>query len=108
MTVASASWSFWSAYLVRMASIASMSETPTSMSRAGNCYDNAFMESCIGTVKNELGIVEYENRFSARKAIPEYITYYNTERIHSAIDYMTPVDFEAKHREKQPRRRRPK
>ena len=80
----------------------------TSMSRSGNCYDNASMESCIGTVKTELEMVEYANRFAARKEISEYITYYNTERIHSAIDYMTPVDFEAKHREKQRRRRRPK
>lgn len=80
----------------------------TSMSRAGNVYDNAFMESCIGTVKTELEMVEYANRFAARKEIPDYITYYNTERMHSAIDYMTPVDFEAKQREKQRRRRRPK
>ena len=76
----------------------------TSMSRAANCYDNAFMESCIGTMKSELEIVEYETSFAARKEVLEYITYYNTERIHSAIDYMTPVEFEAKHRK---RRRRP-
>ena len=80
----------------------------TSMSRAANCYDNAFMESCIGTVKTELEIVEYENRFAARKEILEYITYYNTERIHSAIDYMTPVEFETKQRKRRRRPRHPK
>lgn len=80
----------------------------SSMSRAGNCYDNAFMESCIGTVKSELEMVEYEDRFTARQEIPEYIDYYNTARIHSAIDYMTPVDFEAKYNMKPKTRRRPK
>lgn len=80
----------------------------SSMSRAANCYDNAFMESCIGTVKTELEMVEYENRSAARQEVPDYITYYNTARIHSAIDYMTPVAFEAKHNKRQELRRRPK
>ena len=78
------------------------------MSRAANCYDNAFMKSYIGTVKNELEIVEYETRFAARKEISEYITYYNTERIHSAIDVMTPMEFEAKQSERRHRPRQPR
>lgn len=80
----------------------------TSMSRAANCYDNAFMESCIGTVKAELEMTEYASRQAARKEIPEYIAYYNNDRIHSAIDYMTPNGFERKHRGERSGTRRPK
>ena len=65
-----------------------------SMSRAGNCYDNAFMESCFGTVKTELEMESYENKTIARKEIREYIRYYNTRRRHSALDYLTPEEFE--------------
>ena len=66
-----------------------------SMSRAGDCYDNAFMESCFGTVKSELEMKPYENGQIARKEIPDYIRYYNTRRRHSSLDYMTPEAFEA-------------
>lgn len=80
----------------------------SSMSRANNCYDNAFMESYIGTVKRELEMTEYESRSRARKEIREYVTYYNTERRHSSIGYITPVEFETKHRGERGIRRRPK
>lgn len=67
-----------------------------SMSRKGNCYDNAFAESFFATLKKEL---IYRNRFKtkeeAKKAIFEYIeVWYNRKRIHSSIGYMTPVQFE--------------
>ncbi len=65
-----------------------------SMSRAGNCYDNAFMESCFGTVKRELEMECYEGEPIARKEIFGYIRYYNTGRRHSALDYLTPEEFE--------------
>jgi len=65
-----------------------------SMSRADNCYDNAFMESCFGTVKRELEMERYENEPIARKEIFGYIRYYNTRRRHSALGYMTPEEFE--------------
>jgi putative transposase len=65
-----------------------------SMSRAGNVYDNAFMESCFGTFKTELEMTEYENHRSARREIAEYIDYYRTERKHSALGYLTPIQFE--------------
>ncbi len=78
------------------------------MSRAANCYDSAFMESCIGTVKAELEMTEYEYSRAARREIPEYIAYYNNDRIHSAFDYMTPNSFEEKHRGEGRRRRPPK
>jgi transposase InsO family protein len=66
-----------------------------SMSRADNCYDNAFMESCFGTLKNELEIDEYKTMRSATKELSEYVGYYNAERKHSSIDYLTPNQFEA-------------
>lgn len=67
-----------------------------SMSRAGNCYDNAAMESFWSTLKLEL---IYRTRFSTRSqaqlAIFDYIeTFYNPKRLHSALDYNSPVDFE--------------
>ena len=65
-----------------------------SMSRAGDCYDNAFMESCFGTIKNELEMTEYKNYNEALKDIRDYISYYNFERKHSAIEYQTPNQFE--------------
>jgi len=65
-----------------------------SMSRAGNCYDNAFMESCFGTIKRELEMERYENEAIARKEISGYIRYYNTRRRHSALGYLTPGEFE--------------
>lgn len=68
---------------------------PQSMSRADNCYDNAFMESCFGTIKTELEMKPYENERIARKEVPDYIRYYNIRRRHSAIGYLSPEAFEA-------------
>ena len=67
-----------------------------SMSRKGNCYDNAFMESFWSTLKLELvyrGV--FEKRTQARSQIFDYIeVFYNRQRAHSALDYNSPVDFE--------------
>jgi len=71
-----------------------------SMSRAANCYDNAFMESCFGTIKTELEITEYHNYSAAHREITEYLHYYGRERKHSALDYLTPAQFELLHRTK--------
>lgn len=65
-----------------------------SMNRADECYDNAFMESCFGTIKSELQMTEYENYSNAVKEIASYLMYYNFQRKHSAIDYQTPFQFE--------------
>ena len=65
-----------------------------SMSRAANCYDNAFMESCFGTLKTELEMHGYRNVEIARKEIGSYIRYYNTRRLHSSLSYSTPIEFE--------------
>lgn len=65
-----------------------------SMSRAGDCYDNAFMESCFGTIKTELEMTTYQSLEQAHKEIQEYINYYNNLRRHSSIDYLSPNRFE--------------
>lgn len=66
-----------------------------SMSRANNCYDNAFMESCFGTIKNELEMTEYKTVSQAEQEIRNYVAYYNFQRKHSALDYKSPIQFEA-------------
>lgn len=67
-----------------------------SMSRKGNCYDNAFVESFFHTLKVELVHREkFKTREEAKKAIFEFIeVWYNRQRIHSALDYKTPVEYE--------------
>lgn len=67
-----------------------------SMSRRGNCYDNATMESFWGTLKTELfGAYVPATKTEARRMIFEYIElYYNRRRKHSALGYQSPVDFE--------------
>lgn len=66
-----------------------------SMSRPGDCYDNAFMESCFGTIKTELEMTTYPSFHQAFQEIREYINYYNSIRRHSAIDYLSPNRFES-------------
>ncbi len=66
-----------------------------SMSRPANCYDNAFMESCFGTIKTELEMTEYDDIRQAHSEIASYLAYYNTERRHSSLDYLSPAAFEA-------------
>ena len=66
------------------------------MSGRGNCYDNAAMESFWSTLKNELiHRQKFATRAQARAAIFEYVeVFYNRQRLHSALDYKSPVDFE--------------
>ena len=67
-----------------------------SMSRKGNCYDNAVSESFFHTLKTELIYFErYDSREEAKLSIFEYIeVYYNRKRIHSSIGYKSPAQFE--------------
>ena len=70
-----------------------------SMSRKGDCWDNAPMESVNGTLKVECVHEEhFETREQARPAIVEYIGYYNTERRHSSLGYIAPAEFERRWR----------
>ena len=67
------------------------------MSRKGNCYDNAPMESFFATLKKELiHHEEYQTREEARQSIFEYIdeVFYNRVRRHSALGYVSPDEFE--------------
>jgi transposase InsO family protein len=69
-----------------------------SMSRKGNCYDNAFAESFFHTLKNELTEKMFTTREEARKAIFEYIEcWYNTKRLHSSLGYMSPKEYAEKY-----------
>lgn len=67
-----------------------------SMSRKGNCWDNAPMESFFGTLKTKLVYHEdYKTRAEARPSIFDYIeTHYNSIRLQERLGYLSPNDFE--------------
>jgi putative transposase len=65
-----------------------------SMSRRGNCYDNAVMESWFSTFKSELG-ERFDSYADAKEQGFDYIeVFYNRQRRHSTIGYLSPADFE--------------
>jgi transposase InsO family protein len=71
-----------------------------SMSRKGNCYDNAYVESWFASLKKEW---IYRRNYSSEKELKalvfEYIeTWYNRKRKHSALDYMSPEEYKNNHR----------
>ena len=67
-----------------------------SMSRKGDCFDNACAESFISTLKNELTHhLQFNTREEARTAIFEYIeVFYNRQRLHQTLGYLSPAEFE--------------
>jgi len=69
-----------------------------SMSRKGDCWDNAVAESFFATLRTELVDDErYATRREAALSIGDYIeSFYNTERLHSHLDYVSPIEFELK------------
>ena len=70
-----------------------------SMSRTGNCFDNAAMESFFSTLKTECADEQFDTRTHARTAIFEYIeAWYNRQRLHSSLSYLSPAEFERKPR----------
>jgi putative transposase len=73
-------------------------EIKCSMSRPGNCYDNAVVESFFGTLKSELVHRQrYATRAEARRSIFEWIEcWYNRRRRHSSLGYLSPESFEAR------------
>jgi transposase InsO family protein len=72
-----------------------------SMSRRGNCWDNAVAESFFSTLKIELAHdADWTTHAEARGDVGEYVEiFYNTQRRHSALDYLSPVAFERRHKE---------
>jgi len=71
-----------------------------SMSRKGDCWDNAVAESFFATLRVELVDDErYVTPSAAEVSIGDYIeSFYNTERLHSHLDYVSPIEFELKAR----------
>ncbi len=69
-----------------------------SMSRKGNCWDNAFVESFFGTLKREeIHLCEYEDIYDVINRLPQFIEdLYNKKRRHSSLGGLSPVEFEAK------------
>jgi len=81
----------------QLQSLLSSQHIEVSMSRAGNCYDNAVMESFFATLKCEwVHFQHYASRAEARSDIFAYIEgFYNPFRLHSTLGYLSPMEFEA-------------
>jgi putative transposase len=70
----------------------------SSMSRKGNCWDNAAMESFFATLKAELPLSVFPSRAAARSAVFDYIErFYNRVRLHSTLGYRSPIAYERQH-----------
>lgn len=66
-----------------------------SMSRTGNCYDNAAMESFFATLKTECADHQFATKAEARTTIFEFIeVWYNRQRLHSTLGFLSPLEFE--------------
>lgn len=76
-----------------------LSAITCSMSRRANCWDNAVAESFFGTLKSELiHPTSFDTRAKAKTVIAEWIEgFYNRQRIHSTIGYLSPVQFEERY-----------
>jgi putative transposase len=68
-----------------------------SMRRKGNCWDNSVVESFFGSLKRErVQWRHYQTRYEAQQDILNYISmFYNSHRLHSYLDYRSPIQFEA-------------
>ena len=70
-------------------------EVTVSTGRTGQCWDNALAESFFASLKGEcLDQQPWPTRAAARRATVEYIAWYNGTRLHSALGYRTPDEFE--------------
>jgi transposase InsO family protein len=67
----------------------------SSMSRKGDCWDNAVAESFFATLKTELvADAKWESRSQARREVAEYIDWYNNKRRHQTLGYLPPARYE--------------
>ena len=68
-----------------------------SMSRKGDCWDNAVTETLFGSLKVErLHGMRFDTRRQAKDEVIDWLRFYNCRRLHSTLGYLSPMDFEKK------------
>jgi transposase InsO family protein len=78
------------------AGLAGDSQVTLSLGQTGQCWDNALAESFFATIKGELlDLRPWPARAAARRAIVEYIGWFNGTRLHSTLGYRSPAEYEA-------------
>jgi putative transposase len=84
----------WQYQMARYQEILAANEIKQSMSRNGNCLDNAVIENFFGLLKTKCWYhEEYEDTEHLRRAVEEYIHYYNNERIKVKLNGLSPIQY---------------